>query len=424
MCRFRIRVTFLFLLALTFAQRAGALVYCVTNAVDDHQSAPTGTLADSGWKETVQITNFLATVIYSNALLTAGHIIEITNGVQFIQEGQTHTVTSIEKDAQSDLSVLFFTPPVTQQVALINIETNDINAFVVLQGRGMERGDVVMTDSHTNGWKWAWDKWWAIRRWGVNHYIGEWADDPVYAVAFFENNGDPDECMLSVGDSGGPGFIRTGGGWKLATVNSSVDPFLFTASTNSVSAFNASLFDCTGLYYYNYSDATWRYVSQGASPVPCLMINARTSRRVAWLTNTVAGLSFPADIGVAMRCETNRPTARSAAEGLWFEVVATNAGPYTAREVVIDLMWNNGIRLRDSMVTYGSFTTNRWILPALVDGGAATLRVDTVVWSSASLWVTNRASVALSDKPDKVTSNNTATCALWLPSTATRLLVD
>lgn len=405
---------------LFFAQRAEALVYCVTNAVDEHRIEPGGVLTNSGWNETAQITNFLGTVIHPNAMLTAKHIWEITVGEQFEYEGQTHTVTSKVDDAGSDFTVLFFTPAATN-FARLNIETNDIHAFVVLQGRGMERGSAVVTDGHTNGWAWAWDKGWGIRRWGVNQYIGETAGDGTYAVAAFDNNGDPDECMLSVGDSGGPGFIRTGSGWKLATVNYSVDPSMFTASTNPVSAFYASLYDYSGLYYDD--NGTWLYRPQGASNAPCLMINTRTAKRIDWITNTVTGITFPADIGVDWRCETNRPSGSKAAAGLWFEVVVTNAGPYTARDLALDITWPSGLRLLGSTASQGALVTNRWSLPSLDDGSTATLRVDAVVWRSTAGWETNRVSVTRSDKPDGVSSNNSASCAVFLPATATLLMI-
>ena len=417
-------VTLLAGLALLLAQRAEALVYCVTNAADDHQSAPTGEWADSGWQQTAPINMFLGTVIQSNAMLTAKHISEIKVSAHFTYEGLDHTVTANVDDAESDLRVLFFTPPATN-FARLNIETNEITSVVLLQGRGMERGDAVVTDGRTNGWKWAWNKWYGTRRWGVNRYIGEAdysnASDRVLAVAAFDNTGDPDECMLSVGDSGGPGFIRSGSGWKLATVNYSADPVLFTVSTNPASSFYASLVDCAGLYFD--SNGTWIPVPPEDSPAPCLMSNTRTSRRVAWLTNTVSGITFPADVGVTWRCETSRPSGSQAANGLWFEVVATNAGPYVARGLALDLAWPSGLRVCGSAASQGAFAANRWSLPALVDGGVATLRVDTVVWRTAGGWGTNRVTVAASDKPDEVSSNNSATCELYLPATATRLLV-
>jgi hypothetical protein len=409
-------------LSLVFARQAEALVYCVTNAVDVHRLAPTGELAGSGWEQTVPIDLFLGTVIYSNALLSAQHIWELNVGDAFTYEGVSHSVTSIVPDAESDLSVLFFTSAVTN-FARLNIETNDIHAFVVLQGRGMERGEAVVTGSRTNGWAWAWNKGWAVRRWGVNLYTGEAVGDGTYAVATFDNNGDPDECMLSVGDSGGPGFIRTGSGWKLATVNYSVEPAAFKVSTNQPgSEFYASLYDCAGLFYDD--NGTWRYTPPEASPAPCAMINTRTSKRIDWLTNTVKGVTFPADIGVAWRCETNAPPGRKAAEGLWFEVVVTNRGPYTARELAFDLTWPFGVRICGSAASQGVFATNRWSLPSLEDGGTATLRVDAVVWRSTSAWGTNVVAVAASDKPDGVSSNNCAACAVFLPATALRLFIQ
>ena len=38
-------------------------------------------------------------------------------------------------------------------------------------------------------------------------------------------------------------------------------------------------------------------------------------------------------------------------------------------------------------------------------------------------WGTNRVSVTQSDKPDDVSSNNSAACAVFLPATATLLMV-
>jgi hypothetical protein len=91
----------------------------------------------------------------------------------------------------------------------------------------------------------------------------------------------------------------------------SVDPAAFTVATNPAASFNASLFDCAGLYAREGS--VWRYVPPEASPAPCLLINTRTAKRITWLTNTVAGITFPADLGVTWRCETNLPSASQAA---------------------------------------------------------------------------------------------------------------
>ena len=352
-------------------------------------------------------------------MLTAEHL-KFAVGQTFSYEGQTRTVTATVTNGVNDFAILFFTPSATN-TALINIETNDIASDVVLQGRGRERGqEVVRAGGQTNGWEWGSRLY--IRRWGVNKYFGETADG-VCALAAFDNTGDPDECMLSPGDSGGPGFIRTGSGWKVATVNMAVYPSRFTVSTNPVSYFDASLYDCAGLFYDD-EGGSWVYVPEEESPSPCLLINTRTSKSVAWITNTVPGITFPADVGVAWRCATNRPAAGCASTGLWFEVVATNAGPFVARNVAIDVSWAVGVRPAEHASSLGTFETNRWWLPALNDGGAATLRVDAVVWRAAAGWGTNTASVTASDKPDPAVSNNAAACEIYLPATATRFMIE
>jgi len=414
------------MLFLTYS--AEALVFCVTNGVDVHQSAPTGTLTQSGWQQTVKIdcltrppgvSNFLGTVIFSNALLTADHIWEIKTNDTFVLEG-VHRLTSkaSTNGNGSDLAIFYFTPPVTNQdhIAHINIETDiDTNALVVYQGCGAERGTLVTSGSLTNGWKWPSPLVWGTRRWGINQTF-DVADAGLYAIASFDNNGDPDECMLSVGDSGGPGFIQTGSGWKVAMVNYSVYPAVFTVSTNPASSFYASLYDCAGLFY---NDAGWQWVPPEDSPAPCLLICSRTAQRVQWITNQISGMTFPADLGLSWRCQTNHPSATQAANGLWFDIIATNAGPYTARNVAIDLTWPRGLHINASSATQGSFETNRWSIPLLHDGGVATLRVDTVVWNMSATWGTNTAVIYASDKPDSNTGNNASALPIFLPATAT-----
>lgn len=406
-------------LVLAAALRCEALVYTVTNVVDVHLSEPSGAWTNSGWRESVLLGDYMGAVFHSNAVLTAKHL-NFSKGLTFSYEGQTRTVTAVTNDPNSDLSVLLFSPAATA-VARLNIETGDVFSAVVLQGRGRERGAPVVVDGRTNGWQWGAVR--KLRRWGLNRYEGATPDAAALAVASFDDNGDPDECMLSAGDSGGPGFVRTGSGWKLATVNYSVFPAWFSASTNPVSGFYASLTDCAGLFYDNEAGG-WAYVPPEDSPAPCLMVNTRTAVRLAWITNAVPGLAFPADIGLAWRCATNAPSGAVAATGLWFEVVASNAGPYTARGVAVDLDWPLGVRPLGYAASSGGVASNRWTLPELADGGAATLRVDAVVHRLSSAWATNRAAVVASDKPDGNSADNAAELPLLLPVTATLLLIQ
>jgi len=419
-----------------FAIKAEALVYCITNSVDVHQQAPTGTLAQSGWQQTVIIdclqaplgkSNFLGTIIFSNALLTAEHMDEVRLNDTFILES-THVLTSRHAADGSDLAVYFFSPPVTNQthIARLNIESDvDTNALVVFQGCGAERGEVVTTGTRTNGWMWAAPNWqnctWGTRRWGINQTFGS-ADTGLCAVASFDNNNNPDECMLSIGDSGGPGFIKTGSGWKVAMVNYAVDPATFSLSTNPVSRFYASLYDYAGLYY-EVANNVWEWVPPETSPQPCLLICSRVSQRLDWLTNTVPGLSFPADLGLAWRVPTNQPSRDEALNGFWMDVLLTNTGPYYARNVTVDLEWAEGVLIKGSSASHGTFTTNSWTLPLIQDGSCATLHVETVVWTDKSRWATNRAVIAVADKPDENTANNEASQPLLLPQTMSTVIL-
>jgi hypothetical protein len=423
------------LLLALFAPRAEALVYCITNSVDVHQQAPTGTLAQSGWQQTVMIagsggslnrSNFLGTIIYSNALLTANHIWEIETNDTFFLEGM-HQLTSKVTTNGSDLAIYFFTPAITnrEHIALLNIESSqDTNASVVLQGCGSERGEQVSSGSLTNGWMWSGtnvnNTTWGMHRWGINNFFDA-TPDGLYAIAAFDNNGDPDECMLTIGDSGGPGFLQTGSGWKLALVNYGVLPSIFTYTTNPATPFYASLYDCAGLYYQG--DTGWTWVSTNESPAPCQLRCSRVSQRLDWLTNTIQGLTFPADLGLSWRIPTNQPSREQALNGFWMDVILTNAGPYATRNVSVDLEWAEGFLIKGSSATHGVLTTNHWSLPLLQDGQCATLHVETVIWTGASHWTTNRAVLTISDKPDANTANNEAFVSLLLPQTMSTVIL-
>lgn len=69
-----------------------------------------------------------------------------------------------------------------------------------------------------------------------------------YLVADFDRTGGDDEAFFTVGDSGGPVFVRDCGDWKLAGIASAIDgPFQRTADAAEV-PFLAALFDTGGLF--------------------------------------------------------------------------------------------------------------------------------------------------------------------------------
>ncbi len=410
-------------LAILLAGRALAVVFYATNGVAYHTSAPTGAWAGSGWAQTVPLGGFLGTVIGSNAVLTAKHL-GYSVGQTFVYGGQACTVTVVTADAASDLSVLRFRPPATNW-ARINIEPAvDTGRWIVVQGRGRERGSPpITTATLTNGWPLGANN--KTRRWGINRYDGfagystNTPSDDVLAWATFDAGGHADECMLSFGDSGGPSFAATGSGWKLIGVSFAVDPALFSRSHLGTGAFYATLYDYSGLYYN--AGTNWFYATPTNQPLPCAFFSSRVSKRVAWLTNVVQGLTFPADVGLAW--QGGGALGGRAAEGVAFTLLVTNRGPYTARSLGVDVTWGTGLHVRSVMPSTGSYTpaTGRWTLPVLADGEGAALVATAVVWRATAVAGTNCAAVAVSDKPDDVASNNTACVGFNAPPTATVL---
>jgi hypothetical protein len=368
----------------------------------------------------VPLGNFLGTVFTSNAVLTSKHIYFGTNTI-FSYAGQTRTVTSIVEDAASDLKILRFGPPVATW-ARLNLEpAADTGGWAVVQGRGLERGGLVVTGSRTNGWTWGVSQ--NIRRWGVNRYEGFAAyhptGGPVLAVAAFDYGAETNECMLSNGDSTGPSFVRTGSGWKLAVVSLGVDPMTFSHAANGAAASNATLYDYSGLYY---KDGTnWVYATPTNVPLPCTFAGSRVSMRLDWITNAVPGLAFPADVG--LNWEGGGALGSAAAEGVAFTLCATNAGPYTVRSLGIDVTWDAALHLRACVPSSGDYApgTGRWTLPVLGDGDGATLRATVTVWRASAVNGTNLAAVAAASQPDEVATNNVARVAFTAPPTATVL---
>lgn len=402
--------------------RAFSVVFYATDDVNYHRSAPTGTWSGSGWEQTVPLDIFLGTVFFSNAILTASHLHEyLTNGMSFSYSDQTHTVTATTNDPASDLRVMRFTPPTTNW-AYLNIEPSvDTGRWTVVQGRGCERDSIVTTGNITNGWRRGSYKW--RRRWGINRFDGfanydASSNDNVLAWAAFDVPGHSDECMLSRGDSGGPSFVATGSGWKLIGINYAVDPESFSNSISGGASFDATLYDYSGLYY---KDGTnWLYAAPTNDPLPCKFFVSRVSQRIAWLTNVVQGLTFPADVGLAW---TGGTPGENSGDGITFTLLVTNCGPYTVHDLGIDVSWSTALRVRNITPSAGTYAsaTGRWTLPELADGNSATLHLEGIIWCAIAVSGTNYATIIVADKPDEIPSNNTACVVFTRQPTATLL---
>lgn len=399
----------------------GVVFWSPTSDPAHNTTAPTGSLAGSGWECTVPIGGFLGTFIHSNALLVAKHI-GLGVGNTFTWQSTVYTVTSRVDAAGSDLRILFFNGGVTN-VARLNIEPDEVGRWAVVQGRGLDRGDRVTAAGHTNGWKWGNANY--VRRWGVNRFEGfaNYASSTNLGLAWatFDYGAHPDECMLSDKDSSGPSFIPTPTGWRLAGLNYAVWPYRFSPTASSTNEYSATLYDCGGLYYK--SGTNWTYVTPQAWHQPCAFYVSRIAPQISWITNVIAGISFPADVGLSWHASST--ATWDVARGVTYTLTVTNRGPYIARDISIELAWVDGLRLLSVQPTTGVYdaVVHHWNLPTLSDGGGTELVVQAAAWRHTALLGTNLATVIACDKPDPSPADNMARFEVRVASTATLLLV-
>ncbi|HXT42021.1 MAG TPA: hypothetical protein VN887_18575, partial [Candidatus Angelobacter sp.] len=240
------------------------LVYS-TGDPNHNTTAPTGSLANSGWQFEGIWGSFLGTPIAPKYFLTAEHIGGSVGDI-FTFNGVQYTTTAVYDDPSSDLRIwrVCGTFPTFAQ---IYTNSDEQGRGLVVIGRGTQRGGEVTTTNFlgtvkTNGWFWGPSD--GVERWGTNVVANSSFDgDGVLGSGLgqllqttFDETGGPDECHLSVGDSAGGVFIKDGAVWKLAGINYAVDGPYNTSNTNGdTNAFNAAIFDGSGLYEKNIGGA-------------------------------------------------------------------------------------------------------------------------------------------------------------------------
>jgi hypothetical protein len=214
-------------------------------------TAPTGTLAGSGWQYEGQFGIYLGTPIASNYFVTAKHIGgSIGQTISF--GGNNYTTTAVFPDPNSDLQIWRIGGTFSSQAPLYGgVAGSEVNLNLVAIGRGTQRGNPVLVgnDSHLGGWLWGTSD--HVQRWGIN-VVGSIATDSTYGKllrAPFDMSAGPDEAHLSGGDSGGAVFVFNTATtqWELAGINLAVDGPLSTSSSGT-NPFNAAMFDTTGLF--------------------------------------------------------------------------------------------------------------------------------------------------------------------------------
>ncbi len=161
---------------------------------------------------------------------------------------------------------------------------DEVGQHVVAIGRGTERGAVRMLASQLRGWDWGAGT--GVERWGENVFSSVYNNGVENDLlrATFDQDGLPNECTLSSGDSGGGAFIKDASDdlWKLAGIHYAVDDPFYTAAANNT-RFDAALFDSSGFYESPDNGATFSLIPGPPPPVPAGFYPTRISTKRAWI---------------------------------------------------------------------------------------------------------------------------------------------
>jgi hypothetical protein len=261
-------------LAVAFALTSPAHAVILLRSATRNTTAPTGSLANSGWQYQAQFAGFLGTPISSKWFITAQHI---GGGVgqDLFYNGQQYFTDAVVNVPNTDLRLWRISGTFPTWAPLWNPSTDGLETgrrFVVF-GRGTQRGAPVIapiggaaapgggdpvvlgTPNQTipqgyeiRGWQWGVQD--GVQSWGENT-VTQSIDASSVGLGqllyfTFDANGLLNEAHLSSGDSGGGLFINRSGTWKLAGINFGVDgPYRRRATDPS---FQAAMFDQGGFF--------------------------------------------------------------------------------------------------------------------------------------------------------------------------------
>ena len=230
--------------SLALASTARAVVFHSTGDPTFNTTAPTGTLANSGWQYQVDVAGtFLGTAVGPHHFLTAAHI----GGTGTVYQNGTPYQATFVQD-YGDLRLLRVDNTFHSYAPLYeSTDGNEVGREIVVIGRGTRRGTVNTAGGVTRGWNWGADDY--VRRWGENKIAGTANGGSLLRFDFNlsgVNNTGENEAVLTPGDSGGAIFIDVDGQWKVAGINYSVSGPYSVGATGA--KFHGALYDVNGLY--------------------------------------------------------------------------------------------------------------------------------------------------------------------------------
>ena len=283
------------------ASPAGAIIFLETDDLSHNTTTPGD---NSGWQYEGKFNDFLGVPIAPLFFITAKHIgggvgnVLNFHGDSYATIGYYETLVNDEEEVvtrhytASGYTETPATGPVTDlriwevdhskpfpTFAPLASAAGDTGTTATNIGRGTQRGVPVTVNDVLKGWKWgATDN---VKRWGRNLIEGVFAGGPgVGDLLFcnFNSPGIPNECHLSVGDSGGGMFVLEGGLWRLAGIHYAVEgPFRHDSNE---APFDAALFDMGGLEAQN---PGWALVVDTPEDIPSGFLSSRISSSLAWI---------------------------------------------------------------------------------------------------------------------------------------------
>lgn len=270
-----------FLLA-GFASTAEAVIFLET---DDPLHNTTTPGDNSGWQYEGKFGQFLGVPIAPWFFITAKHIGGGIGSV-FDFHGDHYTVIASHPSPTTDLQIqeVDHSKPFPAYAPLASAAGDTLTTATVI-GRGTQRGVPVTVGEVLKGWKWGPAD--NVQRWGRNEVEGVLPGGPGIGELLFCNfnfQALPDECHLSVGDSGGGMFVLENGLWRLAGIHYAVEgPFRHDSNETP---FDAALYDTGGL---EVQDPGWVLVPDSDEDVPSGFLSSRISTSLDWIQSVTGG---------------------------------------------------------------------------------------------------------------------------------------
>jgi hypothetical protein len=225
--------------------------------------------------------SFTGTAVAPRFMLSANHVVGGPTGqFEFNNGTATATTYNIQLVASVDDLACWEIAPSTSTnfsvYAPIYTGSSETGSTVVDLGRGFVRGPAI-----AGGWSWLGGQ--GPLSWGTNTVAsidtntqlgtsGSLGGD-FLQYDFDNNSSNPNECIITMFDSGGGVFINDNGTYKLAGVNSLVDS-VFDSSGNAI---QGSLYDVYGYYTYNSSNHLVQITQHGPESSYATRVSSRAT---------------------------------------------------------------------------------------------------------------------------------------------------